>query len=261
VHTGRIGHPLNHEGRLPLVGVSDIAANESVRTPGDTYLPMPRPEVLSTKQVKALVRLHVESAVKAIELGFDGVEIHAAHGFLAEQFLHPEINNREDEYGGNMENRSRFLLEIIEQASSAIGKERIGVRLSPFAVVNDLPLYEEELMTHQYLLDALQRLDILFVHLSNQVSNGKSTIPLPYLRDVRERFQNLVLFTGGNSITSATKLLEDGLIDLAGFGKPFIANPDLVKRVRYGYPFATGDEATFYHGGDKGYIDYGAFSS
>lgn len=258
VHAGRIGHPANHEGGLPIVGASNIKANDTLRTPGDVYLPMPEPQVLTTAETQALVALHVQAAVKAVEIGFDGVEIHGAHGFLTEQFLHPATNNRTDQYGGDIVNRSRFLLEIMEGVSRAIGKERTGVRLSPFAVVNDLPLYEEEAATHQYLVDELAKLDILFIHLSNQHIDGISSIPTTFLEDVRKRFNNLLIFTGGNTRESAEALLQAGLIDLAGFGRDFISNPDLAAHFRYNIPLTPADETTFYHGGDKGYIDYAA---
>lgn len=256
VHTGRIGHPLNHEGAAPLVAPSAVRAEGEMRTPGDIHLPMPEPTALSTAGAQAMVEAHIQAAVSAMELGFDGVEIHGAHGFLPEQFLHPHTNRRTDRYGGSIANRSRFLLEIMEGVADAIGKERTGVRLSPFAILNDLPAYEEELATHQYLTDALRELDILYIHLSSQPLNGRPSITPEYVHDVRKRFHNLLILAGGYTGASAEAALRSGMADLVAFGRPFISNPDLVERFRHDAPLTAGDTATYYEGGDKGYIDY-----
>lgn len=254
VHTGRIGHPLNQEGAVPLVAPSAVTAAEIIRVPGNIHLPAPQPEVLSTAGTQAMIAAHVQAAVHAIEAGFDGVEIHGAHGFLPEQFLHPHTNQRTDQYGGSIANRSRFLLEVMEGVAAAIGKERTGIRLSPFATLNDLPAYEEEEATHQYIVDALQKMEILYIHLSNQ----SYSIPETFIADVRRRFSNLLILAGDFTAASAEAALQKGLADLVAFGRPFIANPDLVERFRHHAPLAVADKETFYEGGDKGYIDYPA---
>lgn len=256
VHTGRIGHPLNQEGGVPLVGASSLKAEESIRTPGNEHHPMPEPEVLSTSGVKAMVDAHIQAAIAAIAIGFDGVEIHGAHGFLPEQFLHPLTNLRTDEYGGSIVNRSRFLLEIMEGVTAAIGKERTGIRLSPFAVLNDLPAYVEEAATHQYITDALQQLGILYIHLSSQPLNGLPSISTAYIREVRQRFHNLLIVAGGQTADSGEALLQADLADLVAYGKPFIGNPDLVERFRHNTPLTEADVNIFYEGGDTGYIDF-----
>lgn len=258
VHTGRIGHPLNNEGGASLVAPSAVRAAGIMRTPGNRYLEMPEPLPLSTADIRALIDAHIQAAVSAVEIGFDGVEIHGAHGFLVEQFLHPHTNRRTDLYGGSIANRSRFLLEIMEGVTAVIGKERTGIRLSPFAVLNDLPAYQEETATHQYIIDALQKMGVLYIHLSDQPSNGHPSIPSAYIRDVRKRFGNLLILAGGQTADSAEYNLHAGLADLIAFGRPFIANPDLVERFRHNAPIAVGDKDTFYEGGDNGYIDYPA---
>lgn len=257
VHSGRIGHPLN-QGGTGLVAPSAVKAAGTVRTPGDLHLPMPQPEVLTTTGVQELINAHINAAISAVEIGFDGVEIHGAHGFLPEQFLNPYTNQRTDEYGGNMINRSRFLLEIMKGVADAIGKDRTGIRLSPFAGLNDLPLYAEEKSTHQYITDAMEQLGILYIHLSDQSTNGFPPIPEEHIRDVRNRFSNLVILSGGYTTDSGEAILQVGLADMIAYGRPFIANPDLVERFRQGAPLAIGDKNTFYEGGDKGYIDYPA---
>lgn len=256
VHAGRFGHPLNHENEAQLVAPSAIRAAGEMRTPGDIHLPIPSPVALSTEDTEALVRAHVTAALNAIEVGFDGVEVHGAHGFLVEQFLHPHTNRRDDHYGGSIANRARFLLEVTQGIADAIGKERTGIRLSPFARINDLPAYEEEQATFQYVTDALEKMGILYIHLSSQPVNGQASITEAYILEVRGRFSNLLMVAGAQTAASAEALLEAGMVDLVAFGRPFISNPDLVERFRQCVPLNVPDTTTFYQGGDTGYIDY-----
>lgn len=256
VHTGRIGHPLNHENSAPLVAPSAVRAAGEMRVPGDLQLSIPAPLELTTAETQEMVQTFVKAALNAIDVGFDGVEVHGAHGFLIEQFLHPHTNHRTDQYGGTIANRARFLLEVTQGIADAIGKERTGIRLSPFAVLNDLPAYAEELATHQYLTAALEEMGILYIHLSSQPLNGHPSITADYIREVRSRFSKLLIVAGTQTEASAEKLLQEGLVDLVAFGRPFIANPDLVERFRQNQPLSQGDVETFYKGGDKGYVDY-----
>ncbi|OQP63084.1 alkene reductase [Niastella vici] len=261
VHAGRIGHPLIFDTEAPLVAPSAVQARGEVRIPGDIHVPLPQPEALTTAGANALIDAHIQAAVNAVEIGFDGVEIHGAHGFLPEQFLNPHTNRRTDEYGGSIESRGRFLLQIMKGVAAAIGKEKTGVRLSPFAHINDLPAFDEETATYKYIIDALQKLDILYIHLSAVVANDKSSIPTEFLQYVRKRFDNLLILAGGHTAASAEALVQQGLVDLIAFGKPFIANPDLVERFQHNKELAIPDPETFYQGGDTGYIDYPALYS
>ena len=256
VHTGRIGHPLNHENGAQLVAPSVVRAEGEMRVPGDLHLSIPAPLELSTAETEAMVHTFVKAALNAIQVGFDGVEVHGAHGFLIEQFLHPHTNRRTDHYGGSVVNRARFLLEVTQGIADAIGKERTGIRLSPFAVLNDLPAYTEELATHQYLTAALEQMGILYIHLSSQPLNGQPSLTEDYIREVRGSFSNLLIVAGKQTKASAEALLQEGLVDLVAFGRPFIANPDLVERFRHDQPLTPGDVDTFYQGGEKGYTDY-----
>ncbi|SEN00345.1 N-ethylmaleimide reductase [Mucilaginibacter gossypiicola] len=256
VHTGRIGHVANNEDGSPLVAPSAVTARDTVRVADKGHLPISEPNPLSTTEVRELVEQHVIAAKDAIYAGFDGVEVHGAHGFLAEQFLHPYTNQRTDQYGGDIVNRSRFLLEIVEGISAAIGKERTGVRLSPYLKLNDLPPYAEERATQEYLTTELDKLDILYIHLSSGLINGEPIIPIEYIKDVRKRFKNLLILAGGFTAESAEAALRANLADLIAFGKPFIANPDLVERFRSGAALTEGFPEYFYEGNDIGYIDY-----
>ena len=260
VHAGRIGHVLNNEENAPLVAPSGLKAAGTVRTLNG-YLTMSEPVALSTKEVGEIVGQHVKAADNAMEAGFDGVEIHGAHGYLAEQFLHPLTNPRMDKYGGNIENRARFLMEIMTAVSEAIGKEKTGVRLSPFSTDNDLPLYEEEEATHIYLAKELDRLGILYLHLSDLSPKGGSPIPKVFIRRIRELFTGTLITAGNYNAKTANDAIRESLVDLVAFGRPFIANPDLVDRFKMGYPLAEGDPSTYYQGGDSGYIDYPTYPS
>ncbi|MGN7884759.1 alkene reductase [Dyadobacter sp. 22481] len=256
VHAGRIGHYLNNEGQMPLIAPAALSAEGLIRTPGEIHLPNSEPVEATAADVRRLIGEHIQGAINAIEAGFDGVEIHGAHGFLPEQFLHPHTNRRTDAYGGSIAARSRFLLEIVEGTAAAIGKERTGIRLSPFVKLNDLPDYAEEAETQRYIVDALQQMGILYIHLSDQGPVGHGKIPEAFIRELRRRYSGLVILAGGYSAETAEAALQAGLADLIAFGKPYIANPDLTERFRLNIPLAVGDPATYYQGGDEGYIDY-----
>lgn len=259
VHAGRIGHIENNEDGSPLVAPSVVTAPVDIRVDKKGHLPASPPKALTTIEVQEIVQQHIEAAKRAIAAGMDGVEIHGAHGFLLEQFLHPHTNQRTDQYGGNVINRSRFMLEIVEGIAAAIGKERTGIRLSPYYKINGLPLYDEELETHLYLTDELTRIGIMYIHLSNREVDGVSVIPQDYIAEVRKRFKNLIILAGNYTADLAEAALKANLADMIAFGRPFIANPDLVERFRKNIPLAEPREEFFYSGGDTGYIDYPSF--
>jgi N-ethylmaleimide reductase len=255
VHAGRIGHPLIQNG-APLIAPSAIAVNEVIRVPDNSHQPMTMPVAIDTHEIALWVNSFTKAAANAIEAGFDGVEIHAAHGFLIDQFINPRSNRRTDSYGGSIENRSRFLMEVMQAVVKEIGNEKTGIRLSPFRSIYDLGPYQEEQLTHQLIMDELQKMDIAYVHFSNAVTNEGPTIPEAYLRDARQRFKNSIILAGGYTPEAAERILLSGLADLVAFGKLYIANPDLAERLKMGVPLAAWDESTFYQLGDEGYIDY-----
>jgi len=255
VHSGRVGHSAIQDG-LPLVAPSAIRVNENIRVPDGTHRQMDMPIAIPTAEIPLWIAKFVQASANAMEAGFDGVEIHAAHGFLIDQFINPWSNSRTDRYGGSIENRIRFLVEVMQAVSAEIGKEKTGIRLSPFREIYDLRPYSQELATHQLIMDELQKLDILYVHFSNAMIDGRPTIPKDYLQDARKRFKNLIMIAGGFNIVSAEEILTSGLVDLIAMGKLYISNPDLVERIKYDLPLASWDENTFYTEGDQGYIDY-----
>ena len=258
MHTGRIAHQANLPEGFNVVGPSDITAAGQIFTPTGLQDHTP-PAALTTEQVKDKVNDYVVAAKNAVEAGFDGIEIHGAHGYLAEQFLNPNVNTRTDEYGGSIENRARFILEIAEKTAKAIGSDKVGIRISPFSPNGDLPPYAESevLETYNYLSGELAKLNIAYIHLS---ANPK--IPESLYQNIRQNFSNTIILCNGMNPETAEEALQAGFADIVAFGRPFISNPDLVQKIDKGLevPPST-DYDTFYTPGAKGYTDYPAMTA
>ena len=202
----------------------------------------------------------VQAARHAIEAGFDGIELHAANGYLLEQFLSPHANQRADNYGGSIENRSRFVLEVAHEVSNAIGKDKVGIRISPFGVFNDMPHYPEVEATYTYLAEQLNNIGIAYIHVVDHSAGGAPEVPLSIKQTIRSTFRNALILSGGYTQDRAEEDLSSGFADLVAFGKPFISNPDLVERFRKNYPLNIKlDASTLYTPGEKGYTDYPVF--
>lgn len=258
MHTGRIAHQDNLPKGFKVVGPSNITAAGQIFTPTGIQDHTP-PAALSTEEVKAKVNDYVTAAKNAVEAGFDGIEIHGAHGYLAEQFLNPNVNTRSDEYGGSIENRARFILEIAGKTVEAIGSDKVGIRISPFSPNGDLQPYAESevLETYKYLSVELEKLNIAYIHLS-----ANPQIPESLYQYIRQNFSNTIILCNGLNPETAEKALHAGFADLVAFGRPFISNPDLVQKIEKGLevPPST-DYDTFYTPGAKGYTDYPAMTA
>ncbi|BAT61904.1 N-ethylmaleimide reductase [Variibacter gotjawalensis] len=253
-HVGRISHTsLQKDGAAP---VAPSAVRAKAKTfVGGTFADVSEPRALTTDEIAAAVKDYAQAARNAVEAGFDGVEIHGANGYLIDQFLRDGINKRTDNYGGSIENRARFLLEVVDAVVAAIGKERVGIRLSPVTPANDAadsdpqPLFD-------YVADELGKRKIAFIHVIEGATGGaRDNIAFDYA-SVRKRFGGTYIANNGYEETLATAALDEDRADLIAFGKPFIANPDLVERFRDGAPLAQPDKATFYGGDARGYTDY-----
>jgi N-ethylmaleimide reductase len=253
MHTGRIGHPDNLPPGARLQAPSSVVPKGQIYTDTSGMQPYPQPDVLTTAEVKALVQEHVQAALNAEKSGFDGVELHGAHGYLIEQFLNPHTNTRTDEYGGSVENRSRFALETAAAVTDAIGKDKIGIRLSPFNVHNDQQPYDQDLVreTYRYLAAELDKIGILYLHISVTGPVQEEVLDI-----IREEFSNTLIRCGSLDADSAERLLEGGNADLVAFGRPFLANPDLVKRFQTGHSLNQPDATTFFTPYEEGFIDY-----
>ncbi len=261
MHTGRVSHPLNMPAGAQVVAPSAVAAQGEMWTDQQGMQPQPVPKAMNLNEVSQAIAEFTQAAKNAIEAGFDGVELHGANGYLIEQFIHPHSNQRTDQYGGTLENRSRFLLEVAASVSNAIGKERVGVRLSPYGVNGDLPHYPEIEETYAYLAEELNKLGILYIHLVDHSAMGAPPVTESVVNTIREKFENILILSGGYDSGRAEKALQSGLADLVAFGRPFIANPDLVERFKVGAALAAPDPKTLYVGDEKGFTDYPVLQS
>jgi N-ethylmaleimide reductase len=261
MHTGRVFHPLNLPAGAEGVAPSAVAAAGEMWTDQQQLQPQATPRALRTEELSRVRDEFVQSARLAIEAGFDGVELHGANGYLLEQFLHPRSNQRADAYGGSVKNRARFVLEVTRAVADAIGADRTGIRLSPWGVASDMPHYPEIDETYAYLAKALQEIGIAYVHLVNHESMGAPAVPARTVETIRRRFTNTLILSGGlHTLDAIDAALDTGHADLVAIGRPFLANPDLVARLKAGVPLAAPDPATFYAPGPKGfaqgYTDY-----
>ena len=278
LHVGRMSHPsLMPSGEAPG-GVTDQRAEHSdVFAHGPDgrlrYMRAGMPRRLSTDEISALVDTFSQAFVNAQKAGFDGVEIHAGNGYLIDQFMNSVLNTRSDRYGGgSVENRTRFLMEVVEAAVRELGPGRVGVRLSPFGQFNSMPadpLVEETLL---YVCDQLGRRGIAYMHLvyelmpAGNMESGEFKechIDHALLAKVRAAFPGAIIWCGGfTKRESAQAALDTGLVDLIAFGRPYIANPDLAERLEHGWPLAEADRSTYYtRCGEVGYTDFPAYPS
>jgi N-ethylmaleimide reductase len=260
MHTGRISHEYNLPKRAKVLAPSAIAAKGKMWTDEHGMQDLPVPQALSLQEVESTKQEFVQAAIHAIDAGFDGIEFHAANGYLLEQFLSPHSNQRTDNYGGSVENRARFILEIAEAVNHAIGKGKAGIRFSPYSTYNDMPHYDEIDETYTYLAEKLNEIGLVYLHLVDNAADSTPLISSELQNAIREKFKNTIIHTGGNDLTKGERLVSGGLIDLVGIGRPFISNPDLVYRLKKNLPLNIKlDASTFFSAGAKGYTDYPVF--
>jgi N-ethylmaleimide reductase len=255
-HVGRISHPsLQPDGGLP-VAPSAVAAEGTVFT-GSGPQPFVTPRALETEEIAGVVRQFAAGARCALDAGFDGVELHGANGYLIDQFLRDGTNRRTDRYGGSVENRVRFLVEVAEAVAAVWGADRVGARLSPTNPFNSM--HDSDPGTvFAHAAAKLSELGLVYLHVVEPVSTGPDGAPdgervTPRLRAA---FRGALIANGGYGLESAERVLAAGEADLVSFGAPYIANPDLVERFAVGAPLALPDRATFYGGAEAGYSDY-----
>lgn len=258
MHSGRIGHPLNLPQGARVLAPSAIAAQGEMYTDAEGMKPNATPEAMTEAEVRAAIAEFGAAAKNAVEAGFDGIELHGANGYLLEQFFRPNSNLRTDQYGGSLENRARFILEVVDASCAAIGKEKVGIRLSPYGVFNDMPLFDAMESDYAYLARALNDKGIAYIHLVDHSAMGAPVVPLGTKAMFRSAFKGTLILSGGYDPAAAESDLQDGKADLIAVGRPFLANPDLVKRWNTGAPLNAPDMSTFYTPGEKGYTDYPA---
>lgn len=254
MHTGRVAHPYNMPEGSKVVGASDIKAAGKMYTDKAMMQDNAQPEALSTEGVTEMVNAFVQAAKNAVLAGFDGVELHNANGYLMEQFLNPHVNNRTDKYGGSIENRCRFTLEVAAGIAQAIGKEKVGIRFSPFSAYNDMTAYDTEEVNQTYAYLAKELNDkVVYIHLS--VNPTAAANPQTYPA-IRANYNGNIMVCNGLTGETAEAKLQEGFADLVAFGTSFLANPDLVKRIETGAALNPMHQGSFYTADAKGYTDY-----
>ena len=257
MHTGRISHSVNLPEGARIVAPSAVRASGQMWTDSMQLQDFPTPKSMDDDDLLLTLTEYVVSAQHAIESGFDGVELHAANGYLLEQFLSPYSNIRTDKYGGSIVNRCRFVLEVVSAVALAIGKDKTGIRLSPYGVANDMSQYPEIAETYTYLAEELNKLGIVYLHLVDHSSMGAPEVPSEIKGIIRTRFKNALILSGGYDRDRAEAEIENSQADLIAFGRPFINNPDLVKRMQNHWPVSVDLHMDqFYTNDAKGYTDY-----
>jgi N-ethylmaleimide reductase len=268
-HAGRVSHPLLHPDGATPVGPSAIAAKGKVFTP-EGMQPYVTPRALETEEVPAIVEQFRQGAENALSAGFDGVELHGAFGYLIDQFLQDNSNQRTDHYGGSLENRTRFLLEVVDAVTGVWGAGRVGIKLSPSNTFGDMADSDPE-TTFRHVVASLNTFDLAYVHLmeatEGDLRHGGHKIATSIFRPI---YKGTIIVNSGYTIDTANAALADGHADLVSFGSLFVANPDLPKRFRLNASLNTPDPEKFYAapcddsvqdcGFAKGYIDYPALS-
>lgn len=270
-HVGRVSHvSIQPENKAPVSATGRPAAGanafgyDDAGQPG--FVPVSTPRALETEEVGRVVADFARAARNAVEAGFDGVELHGANGYIFEQFINPLTNDRTDRYSAaTIEGRLRFPLDVVDAVIAATGRERVGIRLSPYGTIQDNPHFPDIETTYLALGEALGARKIAYVHVMDQTGFFFMPDGAEPMSDAVHRLlakwrpsmpDTALILAGGLTLERARDLLDLGVIDLAAFGQPFISNPDLVARLRDGAPLAKPDRATFYGGGAKGYIDY-----
>lgn len=240
---------------------SAIAAKGEMYTDAEGIKAFVTPKAMTDADIKHAVAEFAQAARTAVAAGFDGIELHAANGYLLEQFIRPNSNTRTDAYGGGIENHARFVLDVIDATCAAIGKDKVGIRLSPFGVFNDMPEYPQMQADYGWLAGALNDKGLVYVHLVDHSAMGAPAVPAEIKTLYRKTFKRTLILSGGYEAARAEADLETGKADLIAVGRLFLANPDLVEHWKQGATENAPDTATFYTPGPKGYTDYPALGA
>ncbi|HTY49308.1 MAG TPA: alkene reductase [Steroidobacteraceae bacterium] len=260
-HVGRVSHPSLQPGSTLPVAPSAIRPAASAYT-GSGFEPCVTPRALGTREIGEIVGQYADATRNALAAGFDGVEIHAANGYLIDQFLRDSTNRRTDQYGGTRENRVRLLLEVATAVAALCGAQRVGVRLSPLSPVNGAALDSDPAGTYGHAVERLNSLGLAYIHVVEGVTQGPREVPGGFdLQTLRRSFNGCYIANNGYDLQLALDARRCGRADLIAFGRPFIANPDLVERLRRGASLNTPDRETFFGGGAAGYTDYPTLSA
>ncbi len=261
MHTGRVTHVAN------LPSAAEVLGPVAGTCPGEMFTdtlglqPFSPARAMTEGDIARAVAEFAQSAHLALAAGFDGVELHAANGYLIEQFLNPNVNQRTDAYGGGIQGRNRFAIEVTRAVAAAIGADKVGIRLSPYGVFNDTGPFPEVDAQYLALCEELSALGLLYLHLLDHSAMGAPPVPEAFKAQMRQRFDGPFILAGGFDRASAEAAIAEHRADLVAFGRPFLANPDLVARLRAGAELNAPDMSTFYTADAKGYTDYPLMAS
>ncbi|MCL6556349.1 MAG: alkene reductase [Burkholderiales bacterium] len=255
MHTGRVAHPANLPPGARILAPSAIAAPGEMWTDTQGMQPHPVPVMMSEDDILAAIAEYATACKRAIEAGFDGVELHGANGYLIDQFLNTAANQRSDRWGGSIDNRIRFAVEVARAAAQAIGPERVGMRISPYNNFNGMQPDPDMDALYIRLVEALNDIGLVYLHVVDHRAMGATGPSDEYKARLRAAFKGRFILSGGYDAARANADLEAGKGDLVAFGRPFIANPDLVQKLKTGGEIRPADPATFYTPDAKGYTE------
>lgn len=256
MHCGRVSHPNNMPSGIEILAPSPIAYAGEIWTDQEGSQPCPEPEEMTESDVIHTIEEFAHSAELAIQAGFNGVEIHGANGYLVDQFLNTASNKRTDNWGGSVQNRIRFAVEVVKAVAKKIGPDKVGIRLSPYGVFNGMEKCSHTEDLYELLAGELQKLGILYIHLVDHSSMGAPEVPDSIREIIRKQFKGALILSGGYNMRRADADLGAKKGDLIAFGRPFIANPNLVTKMKEHRPLNEADATTFYTADEKGYTDY-----
>jgi N-ethylmaleimide reductase len=257
MHTGRVSHPDNLPAGGRVLAPSAVGFDDlKMYVDGKGELDIPLPTAMTMEDCREVIEEYVTCAKLAAEAGFDGVELHAANGYLLDQFINPHTNVRKDEYGGSMEKRLKFVRDVAEAVVAAVGGERVGMRISPYGVLNETKTFDDLEPTYVRLAEIMNEVGITYLHTVDHSGMGAPEVPDSIKRKLRDTFKSTLLLSGDYDISRASNDLKEDRGDLVAFGRPYIANPDLVKRFKAGAALNEPNQDTFYTPGPEGYTDY-----
>ncbi|ROZ79760.1 alkene reductase [Ramlibacter sp. WS9] len=256
MHTGRVAHQANLPVGAEVLSPSSDTCPGEMWTDSQGMQPHTPPRAMTEADIQAAIGEYATAARLAIQAGFDGIELHAANGYLLEQFLNANINRRTDGYGGTAQGRNRLILEVARAAVKEIGAERVGIRLSPHGVFNGAGAFEGVDDQYVALVKELSTLGLMYVHVLDHSAMGTPPVPAKLKTDLKAAFDGPFILAGGLDKAGAQQALSEGRADLVAMGKAFLANPDLVERMRLDAPLNAPAADTFYTPGAKGYTDY-----
>jgi N-ethylmaleimide reductase len=256
MHTGRVSHPANMAANAKIVAPSSVAAPGEMWTDSNGMQPHPAPAEMNEADIALAIAEYANASKRAIDAGFDGVELHAANGYLIDQFLNTATNQRTDKWGGSVENRIRFAVEVAKASAAAIGAERVGMRISPYGAFNGTVADAKTDALYLRLIEELNNIGLVYIHVVDHSSMGAPEVSPELKSKIRANFKGKYILSGGYDAARANADLDAQRGDLVAFGRPFISNPDLVQKLKNGTAQTAPDFSTFYTPGEKGYTDY-----